>query len=58
MGIIGSGVFILAYARRNVYMHKVLEVASAHGLHGTILDPGLVAGSQEPIYTFQYKAEI
>ena len=52
--VIGNGVFILAYARRNVYFHKVLEVAAAHGLKGVLLDPGVVADNQEPIYTFTY----
>lgn len=46
-----TGMFILAFARRNVKMDDVLEVAKTFGLRWTILDPGLNA--MEPIYLFQ-----
>lgn len=48
----GDGEFILAFARRNVPMDKVIAVAEPKGLHGEILDGGI--HSMEPIYRFKF----
>ena len=48
-----DGEFILAFARRNVPIDKVLVAADAIGLQYVILDHGL--HNTEPIYKFTWK---
>jgi hypothetical protein len=45
-----DGCFVLAFARRNVKIDDVLEVAATAGLQHLILDRGI--SDMEPIYCF------
>ena len=47
-----SGEFLLAFARRNVPIDRVLEASIASGLQYEVLDVGLAG--QEPIYRFTF----
>ena len=54
--IIGDGQFILAFARRNVPIDKVFEVAEEKGLIYKILETqDLKHNVMEPIYLFTFK---
>ena len=50
-----SGEFILAFARRNVPMDKVIAEAESKGFQYTILDETAEGVSMEPIYRFVWK---
>ncbi len=52
---VGSGEFILAFARRNVPIDKVLVKADELGLQYRIIDESPDGISMEPIYCFTWK---
>ena len=47
-----DGIFLLAYARRNIPIDRVLEVAVTRGLVWSVVDDG---DGLEPIYKFAWK---
>lgn len=50
-----DGEFILAFARRNVPIDRVLAEAEKRGLQHTILDPSPDGIQMEPIYSLTWK---
>lgn len=55
MFLIESGEFVLAFARRNVPMDKVIAEAESKGFQYTILEETAEGVSMEPIYSFRWK---
>ncbi len=58
LSTIADGEFILAFARRNVPIDKVIKAAAdQYGLIAEIVDEKLEGMSTEPIYSFKYASK-